>query len=109
MTDGNEKQIKQLLQHAEAQLLQAEFAPPVARDAIWHDIKDALIRAEKIAPGSGAWLMACVHGRQNNAEMCRKWLDRAVKYDSLPDKEAVQSNPHLKPFREEDWFRQFTG
>ncbi|PCJ59165.1 MAG: hypothetical protein COA73_09235 [Candidatus Hydrogenedentota bacterium] len=109
MAHSDEKQVKQFLQHAEAKLLHAEFAPPEAREEIWHEVKDALIRAEKIVPGSGAWLMACLHGRQQNPEMCRKWLERAKKHGALPDGVTIQSNPHLKLFHDSDWFQIYLG
>lgn len=104
MTEAEIAQIEQYLQHAEAQMLQAEFADVEVRDALYHEAKDLLIRAEKILPGSGAWLMSCMHARTNNGEMCVKWLDRAKKASMLPDVDTIKSHAHFSGALKQQWF-----
>jgi hypothetical protein len=104
MDKGNIAIIEQMLQHAETMMMQAEFADAETRPQIYEEAKDELIRAEKIMAGSGAWLMACLHARQNKGDMCVKWLERARNTKMLPDKDTIQKHPHFKRVLEEAWF-----
>lgn len=107
MNKGNIAIIEQMLQHAETMMMQAEFAEAEVRPQIYQEAKDELIRAEGIMAGSGAWLMACLHARQNKGEMCVKWLERARNTSMLPDTETIQGHPHFKHVLEEEWFLEW--
>ena len=98
---------KKLIQFAEVHMFQAEFTSGAEREALLHDAQDALIQAETLAKGSGAWLMACVHGRQGNEQLCRRWLERARDAGRLPERDQIESSAHLKPFAELTWFREW--
>lgn len=101
------KEAHELIQYAEATLLQAELSGGPEREALLQEVKDALIRAESVEPGSGAWLMACVNARLDNAPLCQKWLERAHAADALPSRDAMLSSPYLKPVRDQKWFQRF--
>jgi hypothetical protein len=96
--------IEQMLQHAETKMMQAEFADAEMKAQIYEEAKDELIRAEKILAGSGAWLMACLHARQNRGGLCVKWLERAHNTSMIPDTETIQAHPHFKQVLDKDWF-----
>ncbi len=98
---------EKLIQFAEVHMLQAEFASETEREALLHDVQDALIQSEHVEAGSGAWLMACVHGRQGNSELCRRWLERARDAGRLPERSTIESSAHLKPVAELKWFREW--
>lgn len=102
-------QIQQYIQHVEAQLVQLEFAPPNRREEMLIQMKDALIQAEYLKKGSGSWLMACIHGRMKEAELCLKWLERARKNDALPEKQKLLNSSYFKAFHEETWFFEFAN
>ena len=104
MDKGNIAIIEQMLQHAETMMMQAEFADAETRPQIYEEAKDELIRAEKILAGSGAWLMACLHARQNRGALCVQWLERARNTKMIPDTDIIQEHPHFKRVVEEDWF-----
>lgn len=104
MTDAETEQIEQFLKHAEAQMMQAEFADADGKEALFHEAKDHLIRAEQIMPGSGAWLMSCIHARANNGALCVKWLERARKSSTLPDMDTVLNHAHFSKVVTEKWF-----
>ena len=104
MDKGNIAIIEQMLQHAETMMMQAEFADAETRPQIYEEAKDELIRAEKILAGSGAWLMACLHARQNKGGLCVKWLERAHNTKMIPDIETIKKHPHFKRVLDEDWF-----
>ncbi len=104
MTEAEIAQIEQFLKHAEAQMMQAEFADTEGKEALFVEAKDQLIRAEKIMPGSGAWLMSCIHARTNNGEMCVRWLERARKSSMLPDTETILNHAHFSEVVTEKWF-----
>jgi hypothetical protein len=102
-------QIDQYIQRVEAKLVQFEFTPPEGREELLIQMKDALIQAEVLKKGSGSWLMACIHGRMNEATMCLKWLERAQKNNALPELLRLQTNTYMKGFRAEAWFIEFTN
>lgn len=104
MTQTESAQIEQFLKHAEAQMMQAEFADAEGKEALFHEAQDHLIRAEQIVPGSGAWLMSCIHARLNNGALCVKWLDRAKNSSKLPDTETIQNHAHFAQAKGERWF-----
>ncbi len=101
------KEADSLIQHAETTLLQAELSGGSEREALLQEVKDALIRAEAIEPGSGSWLMACVNARLHNAPLCQKWLERAHAAGALPAREEMLNTPYLKPVRDQKWFQRF--
>ena len=72
-------QVNGYIQHVEARLVDLEFTPPEKREQLLIQMKDSLIQAETLIKGSGSWLMACLHGKMNEPEMCLRWLQRACK------------------------------
>ena len=85
-------------------MMQAEFADQETRHALYQEATDGLIRAEKIMKGSGAWLMSCIHARQNNGDLCLRWLERAKKSSLLPDADSITGHAHFTGVLEETWF-----
>jgi hypothetical protein len=105
----NQGQIDQYIRHVEAQLVQFEFTPPERREHLLIQMKDLLIQAETLKKGSGSWLMACLHGRMKEPEMCLKWLERAKKNSALPAKQKLQTSSYMKTFCQDQWFIEFTN
>ena len=104
MPEEEISQIEDHLKHAEAKMMQAEMADAEGKEVLNQEAKDHLIRSEKLMPGSGAWLMCCIHARANNGEMCLKWLDRAKKSKMLPDTGTIMNNPYFANAVTEKWF-----
>ena len=102
-------QVIQYIQHVEAQLTHFEFVPPGRREEMLIQMKDRLIQAERLKKGSGSWLMACLHGRMKEPELCLKWLQRAQKNDTLPEKHKLHTSAYFKHFHEEKWFVEFAA
>jgi hypothetical protein len=98
---------RQLVLRAETVMLQAELAGGADREARYSEAKDLLIHAESLEAGSGAWLMACLNARMDNAVLCQKWLERAHAAESLPPREDVANSPYFQSVRTHNWFVRF--
>lgn len=99
--------VQQKIQFAEVQMMQAQLAQGPARMAMIIEAKDALIAAEKLEKGSGAWNLACLSAHSGSEDLCRKWLERAKRASTLPQASEIQANPYLQPVTAKKWFRQF--
>ncbi|HOZ48034.1 MAG TPA: hypothetical protein PLO37_24215 [Candidatus Hydrogenedentes bacterium] len=97
--------VRQRIEHAEAKMLQADFADREGRAILLAEAKDALLTAEHAAPGAGAWLLACIASAQEQENLCRKWLDRAKKLGTLPPRTKLLEHHYLEAVRERKWFR----
>ena len=93
------------LRYGEAKMLEAELSPEADKELLFLEARDALIRADKLEPGRGAWKLACISARLNNAKLCRKWLERAQKYDALPPSDELRNSPYLKSVQNQKWFK----
>jgi len=98
------KEIETRLQHAEARMMQAEMVDDSVRVELYQEATDLLIQCETMMKGSGAWLMACLHARRENREMCLQWLERALSVGMLPDVEVIRDHPHFQLVKETEWF-----
>jgi hypothetical protein len=98
-----------LLQLAETAMFQAELVTPIRREALLNEVKDVLIEAEMVSPGSAAWLLACVNARLGNSALVRKWLERARKSETLPEGAKVASSAYMMHLREQNWFQDFVA
>jgi hypothetical protein len=105
----SQSQARRRVQHAESMLLQADFAEGAQREGMLTQAKDALIEAERMAPGVGAWMFACFHAYLGNLALCKKWLERAARYDQLPSKDHVANSPYFKRYRDSKWFRRIVN
>lgn len=101
-----EERVKRHIQFAEVQMLQAEQVPPTTRDSFLDEAKDALIRAEHLIPGSGAYRLACINARVGKTKLCREWLERAKKAGTLPSSKELNAAPYLKDVRGQKWFKR---
>jgi hypothetical protein len=101
------RQIETYLEHAEVRMLQADLADAETEELLYTEAADLLIRAEKLMRGSGAWLMACMHARRDNGELCIQWLERARGASLLPDVETIRTHAHFKRARERKWFKDW--
>ena len=95
------------LEHAQVQMLQAGLAQGSDRESLLTGAKDAFIRAERLQPGSGAWWLACLSAHSGNGDLCRKWLERALKCGTLPETAALTQSPYLDRVRGKKWFKKF--
>src|SRR5690606_1512625 len=96
---------RQCVQHADVKLLEAALAfEEEVRAYLLDEARDHLMRAESLHPGSGAWRMACLSGRQGRAPLCQHWLKRAHKHGSLPARDEVENCADLAVVRHERWF-----
>ena len=95
------------VRYAETLMLQAEFAPESEKELILLTAKDALLQAEKQLPGSGSWQMACISGRKGQANFCRRYLERAARFGTLPSRKEIQRSGYLASFRNARWFKKF--
>ena len=106
MPKGKQEEVARMLQFAEVQMLQAEMAPTSTREALLHEAKDALIRAEHLAPGSGAWKLACINAYTGKTKLCRQWLKRARNAGTLPPSAELKKSPYLEKVRDQKWFKK---
>jgi hypothetical protein len=95
------------VEHAEVLLFQASMAEGPERTALLAEAKDALIRAETIEKGCGAWRLACISALEGNAHLCKGWLERARAMGTLPERSVVESEPCLNRVRSAKWFKRF--
>jgi len=107
MPDPKITQIEKCLEHAEVRMMQTDFADAAARETLYQEATDLLIRAEGLMKGSGAWLMSCMHARRENGQMCVQWLERARKASMLPDLETIRSHPHFAKAKDAKWFKDW--
>ena len=102
----SKKHAHHCVQHAEVKLLEAAMAAEEEiRAYLVDEARDHLLRAESLHPGSGAWRMACLSGRQGRKPMCQQWLKRAHKLGALPSRAEVENCADLAPVRHEQWFK----
>lgn len=71
------------------------------------EAEDALLKAESLMPGSGAYNLSCVYARMGNETECRRWLERASAIGKLSTKEHMTVDPDLDNVRESQWFKDF--
>lgn len=95
------------VQQAEALMLHAELLAGDGRRDAYLEAKDLLLRAERLAPGSGAYAMACVSARLGDSTLCEKWLERAERWGTLPARAVLTASPYLAAVRDERWFKKF--
>ena len=107
MSTTENDEVHRLTQLAEAHMLQAEFATPDIHELLIHDAQDALVKAEMLQKGSGAWLMACIHARNANTDSALKWLQRAQNAGTLPPRETIEASPYFAGVRGEDKLNAF--
>lgn len=96
-----------LLQRADVLLMQFDLVSEEMREPILTELKDLLIEAEHLTAGSASWRLACVCGREGNGDLCRRWLERGVRYGSLPSENTIQKSPHLARIRGQKWYKRF--
>lgn len=107
MPDPKIAKIENCLDHAEARILQAEFAGAEDEERLYQEATDLLIHAETIMKGSGAWLMSCMHARRGNGKMCMQWLERARGASMLPTPDVIRGHMHFAKVKNEDWFKNW--
>lgn len=95
------------VEHATVLMMQAEFAQGAMRRDLLDEATDLLLRAERVEPGIGAWQLACIHARQGDRELCKRWLERAHKNDLLPNRDQVLASPHFAESCMNAWIRTF--
>lgn len=95
------------LQHAEVLIFQATLADGDRRSIMLAEAKDILIRLERLEKGRGAWRLACISALENNAKLCRRWLERARAEGGISGRSALESEPYLDCVRGQKWFKQF--
>ena len=94
------------VEHATVLMMQAELAHGEARRDLLDEATDVLLRAERVDPGIGAWQLACIHARQDNRELCERWLVRAHKNGLLPKREEILASPYFADTRIRAWVRR---
>ena len=75
-------------------------------ERLWGEAEKRLLEADKIAAGSSAYGLACVAALRGDANACRKWLEAAIKHDSLPSRAHLESDSDLNSVRDEAWFQE---
>jgi hypothetical protein len=103
------RSVDRLIEFAETAMFEAELVDPAERETLLIGAKDALIKVEMVAPGRGAWLLACVNARLGNAGLVQKWLERARTSDSLPCGQRVASNAYMIDMRAHPWFQELVS
>ena len=96
-----------LIKTAEAKMLQAEMARGPHRDVLYSEAKDALLCAEQLDAGSGAWKLSCISARLGQEKLCKRWLERARKRGTLPGRDTIEKSPYFAESRKLAWFKQF--
>ena len=75
-------------------------------ERLWGEAEKRLLEADKIAAGSSAYGLACVAALRGDVNACRKWLEAAIKHDSLPSRAHLESDSDLNSVRDEAWFQE---
>ena len=70
------------------------------------EARDALIRAERLAPGRGAWDLARINARLGKGDLCRKWMERALGAGVSPSREAIAQDGYFERVRGQKWFKR---
>ena len=70
------------------------------------EAEEKLLMAEKIKRGSGAYNLACVRCRLDDADGCKEWLKVAEEeVVVLPSREHAMKDDDLEKVRDEGWFK----
>lgn len=59
---------------------------------------------ENIAPGEGAYNLACIAAIEERFEDCRNWLEVAIAYGKAPNIDRLTNDPDLSAARTQPWF-----
>lgn len=103
---GNEEKVAKYIEIARVKLVQLEFAQGEHKDVLFSEARDALLLAEHITPGSGAWTLACISARVGSEALCERWLQRAVKRGMMPSKAEIKSSPYMVNVIRKAWFEK---
>jgi hypothetical protein len=95
------------IQHADVLIMQAEITTGQVRQECLEEATDALLRAEKLAPGSGSYKLACIHARAGNHSLCLRWLERARDRAALPAASDLRASSFFTGVHSEGWFEEF--
>ena len=80
-----------------------------AADGCLGQAEDVLLRAEALAPGSGAYNLACLWARRGKSDECLKWLKVSQDNGTLPPKQHLIEDTDFEGVREEEWFKAFVA
>ncbi len=105
VSDETLQQAEALRQLAETKLLAAFVGSE--SDLMLAEARDALIHAETLRPGYGAWRLACLAAHTRSHELCERWLRRAHQHGMLPEVEKLDTDPYLRFVRDTHWYRDF--
>jgi tetratricopeptide (TPR) repeat protein len=82
-------------------------------ETIWEDVDDEVIkisgRSERLRPGGGAYLSACLNALIGDDVGCSFALKKAHKSNMLPSKEYLLKDPNLEGVRDSEWFEVFVA
>lgn len=71
------------------------------------EAEKSLLAAEALAPGMGAYNLACVSAWRNQPKECVAWLERSRKFGRLPNRQIVLGDSYLRLVAKSDEFRQW--
>lgn len=92
-----------------ALLTQAEGKPEAEVEDLIRQAEENARRAELLAPGVGAYNLACIEARRGNEDSCRSCLIKSKELGKLPSREHLSQDPDLSSVRQRDWFQSILG
>jgi len=75
-------------------------------EALYRAAAEKLSRAEALAPGRGAYNLACLAALQGRGDEARSWLVKSRDAGDLPDRAHLEQDTDLDWIRDAEWFRE---
>ncbi len=87
-----------------AHLLRARRTEGEAARASYSEAKRLFLRAEELAEGIAVYSLAGVCAALGEEDECRRWFERALAADMLPERVDIVCDPEFAGVLDRDWF-----
>ena len=71
--------------------------------------REKLLECERIAPGSGAYNLACLCALQGREDECLKWMESVRNLGNLGTIHKLIADSDLEIIRDNEWFKSFVA
>ncbi|MCB2264227.1 MAG: tetratricopeptide repeat protein [Candidatus Thiosymbion ectosymbiont of Robbea hypermnestra] len=85
---------------------QAETKSDGEAEALYRAVAEKLARVEALAPGRGAYNLACLAALQGRGNEARSWLLKSRNAGRLPNRAHLEQDTDLDRIRDTRWFRK---
>ncbi|MGY6276599.1 TPR end-of-group domain-containing protein [Methylomonas sp. MgM2] len=85
----------------------ARISPAESRPGLYGFAEDFFEKAGTIQKGSAAYNLACIYALRGDEPACRKALEQAKDFGSLPDIATILEDVDMDNVKQAQWFKDF--